>query len=58
VKQVASGKFASGWHQISWDGRNESGHAVSAGVYLYQLVVTGENGETVFNKMKRMTLVK
>jgi flagellar hook assembly protein FlgD len=58
VKQLASGKYASGYHRIQWDGRNESGRAVAAGVYLYQLMVTGENGETVFAETKRMTLVK
>jgi PKD repeat protein len=58
VKQLASGKHASGYHRIQWNGRNESGRAVAAGVYFYQLVVTGENGETVFTETKRMTLVK
>jgi hypothetical protein len=58
VKQVASGKFASGRHQVNWDGRNESGQFVAAGLYLYQLLVTGENGKPLFSEARRMTLLK
>ena len=58
VRQVASGNFASGRHRISWDGRNASGHVVAAGVYLYQLIVTGNNGAMVFSETRRMALVK
>ncbi|MCU0606155.1 MAG: T9SS type A sorting domain-containing protein, partial [Candidatus Edwardsbacteria bacterium] len=37
VKTLVDGTMNAGYHSVSWDGRNESGQAVSAGVYLYQM---------------------
>jgi len=52
VKQVAMGKFASGKHQVVWDGRDERGQRVASGSYFYQIIV----GE--FQSAKRMLFVK
>jgi flagellar hook assembly protein FlgD len=35
---LAEGALPAGRHQVMWDGRDESGQAVSSGVYLYRLV--------------------
>ncbi|MCK4774745.1 MAG: T9SS type A sorting domain-containing protein, partial [Candidatus Krumholzibacteria bacterium] len=37
---------------VTWDGRNQAGHAVSSGVYFYKLAAKG------FNKTKKMILLK
>jgi hypothetical protein len=37
VKQVTSGKYASGRHQVVWDGTDDRGMRVASGVYLYVL---------------------
>ncbi|MCG3155550.1 MAG: hypothetical protein DKINENOH_02156 [bacterium] len=37
VKQVASGRFAGGRHEVVWDGKNDRGEAMASGVYLYVL---------------------
>ncbi|MRR08606.1 T9SS type A sorting domain-containing protein [bacterium] len=37
VKTLVDGAMGAGYHSVSWNGRNESGQAVSAGVYLYQM---------------------
>lgn len=58
VRHVASGKFASGKHEVIWNGRDENGAAVASGIYFYQLVVQKENGEAAFTETRRMTLVK
>ncbi len=58
VKQVATGNFASGHHQVLWDGRDQSGNVVATGVYFYRLAVNGENGEAVFTQTRRMAFVK
>ncbi len=42
VRTLASGRFAPGFHHWSWDGRDESGHAVAGGVYLYRLTSGGK----------------
>jgi hypothetical protein len=37
VRVLQSGRVASGWHELSWDGRNERGEGVSPGVYFCAL---------------------
>jgi hypothetical protein len=37
VKQVASGAYASGRHNLVWDAKDEHGRHVASGVYLYVL---------------------
>ncbi len=37
VKQVASGKFASGKHHVTWDATDARGERVASGVYVYRL---------------------
>jgi len=53
VKKLVSQVLLSGGsHSVFWDGRNNKGKEVSAGVYLYQLKV----GDKQF--MRRMLLMK
>jgi hypothetical protein len=58
VRTLANGSFQAGYQILRWDGRDQSGHVVAAGVYLYRLLVTGENGEVVFTQTRRMAFVK
>ncbi len=41
VRQVWDGPLEVGSHRFTWDGRDESGKNVAAGVYLYQVEVDG-----------------
>ncbi|MYB68282.1 MAG: T9SS type A sorting domain-containing protein [Gemmatimonadetes bacterium] len=41
VRQVWQGPLGAGTHRFTWDGRNEQGKEVAAGVYLYQVEVDG-----------------
>ena len=49
VAVVADGEFAAGAHSVSWDGRDERGTAVPAGIYFERFVADGaqENGRIV-----------
>lgn len=39
VRSLANGQTVSdGLHEITWDGRDESGHECAAGVYIFQLI--------------------
>lgn len=58
VREIVNGAMTAGRHAISWDGRNQVSEVVAAGTYLYRLVVHGSNGEMVFSKTQRMTMVK
>ncbi|MCY3668037.1 MAG: T9SS type A sorting domain-containing protein, partial [Gemmatimonadetes bacterium] len=51
VRQVWAGPLAVGEHRLRWDGRDEQGQAVAAGVYLYRLQV-GE--QTRLRKMVKL----
>ena len=42
VRQVWQGPLGAGSHRFTWDGRDGTGKAVAAGVYLYQVEVDGQ----------------
>jgi hypothetical protein len=58
VRELVSSRMGRGAYQISWNGRDASGRAVAAGFYLYRFMVKNENGNIVFAKTRRMTLLK
>ena len=41
VRQVWDGPLEAGRHRFTWDGRDEKGKAVAAGVYIYQVEIDG-----------------
>ena len=41
VRQVWDGSLGAGTHRFVWDGRDEAGRAVAAGVYFYKVEVDG-----------------
>jgi hypothetical protein len=58
VRTLVDREMPAGRQNVRWNGRDQSGHLVAAGVYLYQIVVQKENGETAFSETRRMTLLK
>ncbi len=52
VKQVASGRFASGRHSVAWDAKDDRGVRVASGIYLYHLRAGG------FTQMRKMSLLR
>ncbi len=52
VRTLAAGAYSVGQHEVMWDGRNNGGASVSAGVYLYRLEAPG------VNVTKKMLLMK
>ncbi len=42
VRQVWQGPLGAGSHRLVWDGRDEAGKDVAAGVYLYQVEIDGQ----------------
>ena len=41
VRQVWQGPLGAGTHRFTWDGRDEAGKDVAAGVYIYQVEING-----------------
>ena len=37
VRTLAEGTYPAGSHEIAWDGRNDAGHDVAAGTYVYRI---------------------
>lgn len=58
VRTLAAERFEPGRHEVSWDGRTESGSVVGSGIYLYQLKVSGEVGNASDVQTRRMILLK
>ncbi len=57
VRTLLAGPKSAGEHTLVWDGRDDAGFAVAAGVYLYRLEFTAANGERLVQTQK-MSLVK
>jgi len=58
VRALIDKEMPAGQHVVSWNGLNESGNTVAAGVYLYRIVVQKQNGETAFTGTRRMIFLK
>jgi len=58
VRTLVDNEMTTGQHSVRWNGRNQSGRGVAAGMYFYKMVAQNTNGEVVFTATKRMTLVK
>jgi len=52
VRGLVDGYRAAGRYRVLWDGRDDAGGGVSAGVYLYELRVNR------FSSIRKMTLVR
>jgi flagellar hook assembly protein FlgD len=58
VRTLVDGDLKPGRQQVRWNGRNQFGQVAAAGVYLYRLVVQGNNGEVLFTQSRSMTMLK
>jgi len=52
IKSLVNSNQTAGYHSISWDGKNNLGEGVSAGMYIY-MIQAGE-----FRQTKKMVLLK
>ncbi len=52
VRTLHTGDFEPGYHSVTWDGTNRTGHAVASGIYLSELDVNG------VKQTSKMVLVK
>ena len=52
VRVLVDEEKPAGWYTVTWDGKNESGHDVASGIYLYVLESEGKR------LLKKMTLIR
>ena len=58
VRTLVDGEISAGRHQLHWNGRNQFGKPIAAGVYLYQIVPQGQNSNSAFTQTRRMVLAE
>ncbi len=46
VRKLASGNWASGWHTIKWNGKDQNGNETPSGVYMCRMNINGEECRT------------
>ena len=46
-----------GSHSFHWNARDQQGHQLEAGIYLYRILYTDDNG-TEFSKVQKLSLLK
>jgi hypothetical protein len=52
VRTLVNGQYEAGMHTVNWNGRDNNGHAVASGVYLYQLQAGS------FKQVRKMSLLR
>jgi len=52
VRQLIDKTLSSGWHNIIWDGKNDSGSVVSSGVYLCRMQAKDFNKSIILEFIK------
>ncbi|MCI0694755.1 pre-peptidase C-terminal domain-containing protein [candidate division KSB1 bacterium] len=58
VRTLVSKEMSAGRHEVLWDGRNQNGHTVAVGIYLYRIVFQRRNGEPATVMVKKMAFIK
>jgi len=56
VNTLVNGQKKAGYHEINWNGTNESNLRVSSGIYIYKF--SAENNQNSFNAIKKMIFLK
>jgi len=56
VKTLANGQVDAGYHEVNWDGSNESNLKVSSGIYIYKF--SAISNQKNFNAIKKMIFLK
>jgi hypothetical protein len=58
VRTLVSKEMNAGRHEVLWDGRNQNGHTVAVGIYLYRIVFQRRHGEPATVMVKKMSFIK
>lgn len=58
VKTLVENIQEGGNYRIQWNGKDDSGQAVSSGIYIYRIHAKSLNGEASYNKSLKMILMR
>ncbi|MBD3224684.1 MAG: S8 family serine peptidase [Caldithrix sp.] len=57
IRVLTNKKYATGTHELIWDGRNQAGQSVSSGLYVYRLDYLSTKGD-VQQRSRKMLLMR
>lgn len=52
MRTLVDEALPAGFHEVTWQGRDDGGRTVSSGIYFYRLIAGGES------RVAKMTLLK
>ena len=58
VTTLIDGLVTTGYHNLTWNGRDANGRPSASGVYLYRFVAVSEDGSARFTETRRMLMVR
>ena len=58
VKTLADGVQDPGYYAVNWDGRNDRGRKLAAGIYVCKFSAEAVDGSQRFSKVRSLTLIK
>jgi hypothetical protein len=63
LRKIVVNNQGPGYFELKWNGRDDNGQSVGSGIFFYRLTVfeetmDGHNGQAVYQKSKKMFLVK
>ena len=58
IRTLAAQDMPAGLHHIYWDGYDDGGRQVAAGVFFYRLEVSFETGVPAFTEVRKLTLAE
>lgn len=58
VRTFSFNSQISGFHNLTWDGRNSNNQTVSSGTYIYRIRAVSSEGRKLFERSSKMLLLK
>ncbi len=58
IRTLVNKNMSAGLHEVFWNGQNHAGEQVTAGIYVYRMIVESDNGEPAVTLAKKMTFLK
>ncbi|RMG29687.1 MAG: T9SS C-terminal target domain-containing protein, partial [Methanobacteriota archaeon] len=58
INTLYEGNVSPGWHEVVWDGKNQSGIPVSSGIYMYRMQAFNSMNGSKIVKIRKLVLIK
>jgi flagellar hook assembly protein FlgD len=59
IRLLDKANYTAGIHEVTWDGRDDSGSMMGSGIYLFRVLVFGNNQNTsLFQQTRKMLFIK